>query len=43
VFAVPAKLKASQGLKVAEGLMRGEPNRTKIKLTNLHDTVREII
>lgn len=40
---MPAKIKASQALKFAEALMRGEPNRTKIVLTNLHDTVREIV
>ncbi|HEY1647859.1 MAG TPA: thiamine pyrophosphate-dependent enzyme [Terracidiphilus sp.] len=40
---MPAKIKASQALKLAEALMRGEPNRTKIVLTNLHDSVREIV
>jgi pyruvate dehydrogenase (quinone)/pyruvate oxidase len=40
---MPAKIKASQAIKFAEALMRGEPNRTKIVLTNLHDSVREII
>jgi pyruvate dehydrogenase (quinone) len=40
---MPAKIKASQALKFAEALMRGEPNRTKIVLTNLHDSVREIV
>lgn len=40
---MPAKIKASQALKLAEALVRGEPNRTKIALTNLHDSVREIV
>jgi len=40
---MPAKIKASQALKLAEALMRGEPNRAKIVLTNLHDSVREVI
>jgi pyruvate dehydrogenase (quinone)/pyruvate oxidase len=40
---MPAKIKASQALKLAQALMRGEPNRTKIALTNAHDTVRELV
>jgi pyruvate dehydrogenase (quinone) len=40
---MPAKIKASQALKLAEALMRGEPNRSKIVLTNLHDSVRELV
>ena len=40
---MPAKVKASQAVKFAEALMRGEPNRSKIVLTSLHDTVRELI
>jgi pyruvate dehydrogenase (quinone)/pyruvate oxidase len=40
---MPAKITASQALKLAEALMRGEPNRAKIALTNLHDSVRELI
>ncbi len=40
---MPAKIKTSQAVKLAEALMRGEPNRSKIVLTNLHDTVREIV
>lgn len=40
---MPAKIKASQAAKFAEALLRGEPNRTKIVLTNLHDTVRELV
>ncbi len=40
---MPAKIKASQALKLAEALVRGEPNRSKIALTNLHDSVRELV
>jgi pyruvate dehydrogenase (quinone)/pyruvate oxidase len=40
---LPAKIKASQALKLTEALVRGEPCRTKIVLTNLHDSVRELI
>ena len=40
---MPAKVKASQALKLAEALARGEPNRTKIVLTNTHDRVRELV
>jgi glyoxylate carboligase len=40
---MPAEVKASQALKLAEALVRGEPNRMKIALTNAHDTVRELI
>src|SRR6185437_17178697 len=40
---MPAKIKAGQAIKLAEALMRGEPNRSKIVLTNLHDTVRELV
>lgn len=40
---MPAKIKASQALKLAEALVRGEPNRSKIVLTNAHDKVRELI
>lgn len=40
---MPAKVKASQALKLAEALVRGEPNRMKIALTNAHDTVRELV
>jgi pyruvate dehydrogenase (quinone) len=40
---MPAKITASQALKLAEALMRGEPNRAKIALTSLHDSVRELI
>jgi pyruvate dehydrogenase (quinone)/pyruvate oxidase len=40
---MPAKIKASQAIKLAEALMRGEPNRLKIVLTNLHDSVREMV
>ncbi len=40
---MPAKVKASQAVKFAEALMRGEPNRSKIALTTLHDSVRELV
>jgi pyruvate dehydrogenase (quinone)/pyruvate oxidase len=40
---MPAKVKASQALKLAEALARGEPNRSKIVLTAAHDRVRELI
>ena len=40
---MPAKIKASQALKLAQALVRGEPNRSKIALTNAHDTVRELV
>jgi len=40
---MPAKVKAGQALKLAEALMRGEPNRLKIALTSAHDRVRELV
>src|ERR1700761_6355657 len=40
---MPAKIKAGQALKLAEALVRGEPNRMKIALTNAHDKVRELV
>jgi pyruvate dehydrogenase (quinone)/pyruvate oxidase len=40
---MPAKVKAEQALHFAESLARGEPNRKKIALTTLSDTVREVI
>jgi pyruvate dehydrogenase (quinone) len=40
---MPAKVKPSQALKLAEALVRGEPNRMKIALTSAHDRVRELI
>ncbi|MBT9330860.1 thiamine pyrophosphate-dependent enzyme [Paracidobacterium acidisoli] len=40
---MPAKIKAGQALKLAESLVRGEPNRMKIVLTNAHDKVRELV
>jgi pyruvate dehydrogenase (quinone)/pyruvate oxidase len=40
---MPAKIKASQALKLAQALVRGEPNRGKIALTNAHDKVRELV
>jgi pyruvate dehydrogenase (quinone) len=40
---LPAKIKASQALKLAEALVRGEPNRMEIAITNAHDKVRELV
>jgi pyruvate dehydrogenase (quinone) len=40
---MPPKVKPSQAAKFAEALLRGEPNRGKIVLTSLHDTVRELV
>jgi pyruvate dehydrogenase (quinone) len=40
---MPAKIQASQAIKLGEALVRGEPNRSKIVLTNLRDTVRELV
>jgi pyruvate dehydrogenase (quinone) len=40
---MPAKIKVGQALKLAEALARGEPNRSKIILTNAHDKVRELV
>ena len=40
---MPAKIKASQAMKLAEALVRGEPNRKEIVLTNFHDKVRELV
>jgi pyruvate dehydrogenase (quinone)/pyruvate oxidase len=40
---MPPKVKASQAIKFAESLVRGEPNRTKIALTQMHERVRELV
>jgi len=40
---MPAKVKPGQAAKFAESLVRGEPNRTRIILTNAHDVVRELV
>jgi pyruvate dehydrogenase (quinone) len=40
---MPAKVTASQALKLGEALLRGEPNRMKIALTNAHDKIRELV
>jgi pyruvate dehydrogenase (quinone)/pyruvate oxidase len=40
---MPAKIKVSQAAKLAEALVRGEPNRMEIVLTNMHDKVRELV
>jgi len=40
---LPPKIKAEQALHFAQALARGTPNRGKIALTVLSDTVRELI
>ena len=40
---MPPKIKATQALKLAEALLRGEPNRTKIAFTNAYDKIRELV
>ncbi|MCU1252884.1 MAG: thiamine pyrophosphate requiring enzyme [Edaphobacter sp.] len=40
---MPPKVKASQAAKFAEALIKGEPNRSRIALTTLHDSVRELV
>jgi len=40
---MPPKIKASQALKFAEALAKGEPNRGKIALTVISDKVREMV
>jgi len=40
---MPAKIKAGQAAKFAEALARGEPNRSKIILTQMHERVRELV
>jgi pyruvate dehydrogenase (quinone)/pyruvate oxidase len=40
---MPPKIKASQALKLAEALVRGEPSRGKIMVTATHDRVRELV
>ena len=40
---LPAKIKPAQAARLAEALLRGEPNRGKIVLTNLKDSVRELV
>jgi pyruvate dehydrogenase (quinone) len=40
---MPPKIKAGQAVKFAESLLRGEPNRTKMALTTLHERVRELV
>jgi len=40
---MPAKVKPSQAAKLAESLMRGEPNRGRIALTAVSDAVRELV
>ena len=40
---LPAKITVEQARKFAQSLLRGEPNREKIALTVLADTVRELV
>ena len=40
---LPAKIKANQAIKFSEALMRGEPNRMKIALTQASDVVRQVV
>jgi pyruvate dehydrogenase (quinone)/pyruvate oxidase len=40
---MPPKVTRDQAVKFAESLMRGEPNRNKVALTALSDTVRELV
>ncbi len=40
---LPPKVSFEQGLKFAEALARGEPNRMKIAITALSDKVRELV
>jgi pyruvate dehydrogenase (quinone) len=40
---MPPKVSLDQATKLAESLVRGEPNREKIALTILEDRVRELV
>ena len=40
---IPPKTTAKQAVKLAESLMRGEPNREKIIATILRDKIREVV
>ena len=40
---MPPKVTVEQAAKFAESLLKGQPNRDKIALTVLSDTVREIV
>jgi pyruvate dehydrogenase (quinone) len=40
---LPAKITAKQALKFSEALMRGEPERMRIALTAVSDTVRQMV
>jgi pyruvate dehydrogenase (quinone)/pyruvate oxidase len=40
---MPARVKAGQAAKLAEALVRGEPNRSRIVLTTAHERVRELV
>ena len=40
---LPARIKASQAVKFTESLMKGEPNRMRIALTQASDVVRQVV
>jgi pyruvate dehydrogenase (quinone) len=40
---MPAKVTLEQAAKLAESLVRGEPNRSKIVATQIADRVRELV
>ena len=40
---LPPKIKANQAIKFSEALMRGEPNRIRIALTQASDVVRQVV
>jgi pyruvate dehydrogenase (quinone)/pyruvate oxidase len=40
---MPAKISLEQARHFAESLLRGTPNRNKVALTVLSDTVRELV
>ena len=40
---MPAKITTSQALKLAEALLRGEPNSKTILITNAYDKIRELV
>ena len=40
---LPAKIKPEQAKKFSEALIRGEPNRPRIALTAVADTVRQVV
>jgi pyruvate dehydrogenase (quinone)/pyruvate oxidase len=40
---MPPKVTAEQAARFAQSLLKGQPNRDKIALTVLSDTVRELV